>query len=176
MGKTAGKPPLHSLQSPLGALHRQTGRILPCCGLRLLTKLACRRRPRHRQSHSQGRASGLSRLADDGTEGRAPSELLTHNSCYMSIRPSPPLYKSSTGLPLPHSVDGPFHVTSPSIFFSLLCSVFPDEPGQGLKLRPRQCFARCAQWPPSRTIHCRRAKRLRGEDAVPCGLSSATTP
>ena len=26
------------------------------------------------------------------------------------------------------------------------------------------------------TLRCRRAKRLRGEDAVPCGLSSATTP
>jgi hypothetical protein len=32
------------------------------------------------------------------------------------------------------------------------------------------------QRPGHRTIYCRRATRLRGEDAVPCGLASATTP
>ena len=42
---------------------------------------------------------------------------------------APTLIRSSAGLPLPHSVDGSFHDTSPSIFSCLPSSVFPDEPG-----------------------------------------------
>jgi hypothetical protein len=48
---------------------------------------------------------------------------------------------------------------------SLPCSIFPNEPGRGLKPRRRQC---------DRTIHFHRAKGLHCADAVPYGLTAAT--
>ena len=94
------------------------------------------------------------------------------NNCRMSLRPPPP-YISSTGPPLPvWSLDLPlceFLVFSPPP-----CSLFPDEPGRCLKHRRRQYSVRYGKTR-HRPIYCRRSKRLRGEDAVPCGLASATT-
>ncbi len=58
---------------------------------------------------------------------------------------------------------------------SLPYSRYPDEPGRGLKPRRRQYLVRYGRTR-HRLIYCRRSKRLRGEDAVPNGLASATTP
>jgi hypothetical protein len=169
-----GKTPLRSLQSPLGCSQREIERILPCIGLRLLLKSACRRRPRHRRSYFQGRVGGLTCLAHDGTRG---SHHPNSRPRVVAACPSAPtLIRSSTGLPVPHSVYGRFHDTSPSVFSCLPCSVFSDEPGRGLKHRRRQWPVRCAPWLAYRTFHCRRTKGLRDEDRVPCDLALVTTP
>ena len=49
------------------------------------------------------------------------------------------------------TVDGPSTRRDLLLLSSLPCSLFPDEPGRGLKPRRRQC---------DRTIHCRRARGL----------------
>ena len=95
------------------------------------------------------------------------------NSCRLS--PYPPFYRSSAGLLLPPKRSTDLPCGWLSIFSLPPCSVFPDEPGWGLKPRRRQYFVRYGK-ARYRTIYCRRAKRLLGEDVVPCGLASATTP
>ena len=65
------------------------------------------------------------------------------------MSPGPPLYRSSSGLLLPQSVDGPSHVKSSSpslhhspLHFSASCSLYPDDP---VRVSPAAavCSVRC---------------------------------
>ena len=101
------------------------------------------------------------------------SDLWSRDSCRLSLRPPALLKSFRSGLQLPHLVDGPpLWMSSSSLH--LFVRLFPDEPGRGLQPRRRQYFVRYGKTR-YRPIYCRRAKRLLCEDAVPCGLVSATT-
>jgi hypothetical protein len=157
---------------PWGSSAAKIDAIFPCNSLRLLLKLAHRRRPRH--WFRNPRVGLCLRMpSDNGTGGSRLPISGPGSSCRLT--PYPPLYMSSAGLLLPpkRSMDLPCGWLS--IFSQPPCSVFPDKPGRGLKPRRRQYFARYGQTQ-YRTIYCRRAKRLLGEDAVSRGLASATTP
>jgi hypothetical protein len=94
------------------------------------------------------------------------------NICRLSPYP-PPASEKLRRAPAPPKRSKDLPCGWLSIFSPPPCSVFPDEPGRGLKPRRRQYFVRYGKTR-DRTIYCRRAKRLLGEDAVPCGLDSAT--
>ena len=107
--------------------------------------------------------TGGSRLPSYGLEG----------SCRLSLRP-PRFAKVPAAFAPSDLFTGPFLVDarrrSPPLF-----SLFPDEPGRGLKPRRRQYLVRYKETRYRPIYYCR-SKRLRGEDVVPIGLASATTP
>ena len=59
------------------------------------------------------------------------------------------------------------------LLFTSMFSI-PRQTGPGPQT-PATAVSGTTHWPPSRAIHCRRLKRLRGEGAVPCGLALTTT-
>ena len=63
------------------------------------------------------------------------------------------------------------------ISFLLSCRISRRSgPGPQTQATAVDRVCRCGEGHGHRTIYCSRATRLRGEDAVPCGLASATTP
>jgi len=80
-----------------------------------------------------------------------------------------PLYISSTGLLLPHYGSWTFPCVSSTSSLHLLVRYFwTNRAGSSNTHWRRQYSVRYGKTR-HRPIHCRRSKRLRGEDAVPCG-------
>ena len=101
---------------------------------------------------------------DDVTGGSRLPISRPGNRCRLSPYPLA-LHKLRLALATPQTVDGPSMKRDLRLLSILPCSIFPHEPGRGLKPW---------RWQYDRVIHCRRAKRLHCADEVPCGPTAAT--
>ena len=153
------KPPSGASQSPLGASVAKIVTILPCSWLLLLLRSLViaglgivEHKPRVRlrylnlPNQPMARGGPASRSLVPGIAAACPfgpPALQKLPQLKVSIRPT---------LLLPQSVDGPFHVKSPSIFSSLPCSSF-SRPNRAGASNPGDCSRsslsmRRRPWPP----------------------------